>query len=511
AQSRGFKEVTGTRTGYVTVDYAATAAFDVISDVHLSTSVGAQYYRKSIAGHTSRGEVFPAAGVETVSATAIRIGEESFVENKTLGMFVQEQVGWKNRIFLTGALRGDDNSAFGKNFDFVLYPKVSATWVLNEEPWWNLPGVEALKLRAAWGKAGQQPDAFAAARTYRPSVGPGGASTLTPGNVGNPDLEPEVGEELELGFDAGLLNDRLGIEFTYYDQRTKGAIVQKPALPSQGFPGVQFVNIGEVVNSGIELAVNARFLQRPTLNWETTFTLSTNHNEVLDLGGVDPGGGLQRQVVGYPLSSTFMKKIVQAELGADGKATNILCEGGDKVAGGGPPVPCSQAGTAYFGRPTPAWEGSASTSLTLFRNLRLYALVDFVGGHIRRDGDIAAAHLFFYISKEIVTRSDPFVVAYNQLGELWQTGMIEGGFAKLRNVSATYQLPRVWAQRIGADRASMTLAGENLATLWVEQCCVFGRKQVEPEIRSSTSELSDYNQEQFPQPRRLTAAFRVSF
>src|SRR5690606_12686857 len=121
-------------------------------------------------------------------------------ENKTLGVYVQEQISWKNRLFLTGAVRGDDNSAFGANFDFVVYPKISAAWVISVEPFFsNSSLISTLKLRAAWGKAGQQPNVFSAVQTYGPSVGASGTPTVTPLNVGNPDLKPEVTREIEAG------------------------------------------------------------------------------------------------------------------------------------------------------------------------------------------------------------------------------------------------------------------------------------------------------------------------
>ena len=146
---------------------------------------------------------------------------------------------------MTGAVRGDDNSAFGTNFDFVVYPKLSASYVISDEPFFQdvMGAVNTLKLRAAWGKAGKQPDVFDAIQTYTPTVGPEGASVLTPENIGNPDLKPEVGTEIELGFDAGFMNDLVGVEFTVYSQTTNDALVRVPVIPSKGFPGVQFRNI----------------------------------------------------------------------------------------------------------------------------------------------------------------------------------------------------------------------------------------------------------------------------
>src|SRR5690606_22154722 len=128
------------------------------------------------------------------------------------------------RVFLTAAVRGDDNSAFGANYDFVVYPKLSGSWVVSEEPFFSsVPLVNSLKLRTAWGKAGQQPDAFAAIRTYAPVTGEDGTPALTPSNIGNPDVKPEVGEEIEVGFDATAFDERVGLDFTYYSKRTRDA------------------------------------------------------------------------------------------------------------------------------------------------------------------------------------------------------------------------------------------------------------------------------------------------
>ena len=87
-----------------------------------------------------------------VTATAITTGFDDFVENNTLGFYGQQQLSLNDRVFLTGAVRADDNSAFGRDFDIVYYPKVSATWVVTEG---------ALKFRAAYGASGQQPQDFA--------------------------------------------------------------------------------------------------------------------------------------------------------------------------------------------------------------------------------------------------------------------------------------------------------------------------------------------------------------
>jgi hypothetical protein len=163
--------------------------------------VGAQYYTKRFENVDALGQQFPAPVVRSVGGAAVSFANEDIIENKTFGLYIQEQLSFNNRVFLTAAVRGDDNSAFGENYNAVIYPKLSASWVVNEEPFWKLAAVNSLKLRGAWGMAGQQPDVFAAIRLYDPATGPGDGSVLTPQTIGNPDLAPERGEELELGFD----------------------------------------------------------------------------------------------------------------------------------------------------------------------------------------------------------------------------------------------------------------------------------------------------------------------
>jgi outer membrane receptor protein involved in Fe transport len=194
------------------ISYSATATFDVAS-IQSSTSVGLQYNTYQRENATLYGEIFPAPGLTTISAAAITRGDESWLENKTLGTYIQQQLGMRDqRLFLTAAVRGDDNSAFGAEFDAALYPKLSATWVISDEPFWGVDFFSQLRLRAAWGKAGRQPGVFDAVTLFDPETGPGGVPTVRMGNLGNPDLKPEVSDELELGCDASLLEDRLRVE-----------------------------------------------------------------------------------------------------------------------------------------------------------------------------------------------------------------------------------------------------------------------------------------------------------
>ena len=526
----GRKTIANERTSFVSADYQASSDWSPWENLTLSTGAGLQYYQKKSEVLWGRGDVFPVKSLETIASGSTRSADEDYRENKTFGVFVQEQIGFGDRLFLTGAVRGDDNSAFGENFDFVVYPKFSGSYVISDEEFFaqSVGFVQQLKLRAAWGKAGRQPDVFDALRTYEPSVGPGGASTVTPENIGNPDLKPEVGTEIEVGFDASVFDDRVGLEFTWYDQTTSDAIVSVPALPSNGFPGVQFRNIGEVKNKGIEIGINASILRSESFSLDVGGTFSTTNNKVTDLGGqpavLEQSTFGQYHALGQPLSAIYVKRIVSATLSGD-QATDVMCEGGSILesgqsanisAGGGAPVPCADAPNVYWGQPIPNKEGSAYATVSIGTNLQLYALVDYVGGRTLISGDIAAQHRFFINSKAILERTDPILLGYESLGGigLWQSGIIDGDFAKLRTVSASYTLPGDWASRINASRVNINVAVNNLATLWVGQAESFGVKQMDPEVGTQTGTtrgLSAYNQEGWPQLRTLTTTFRITF
>ena len=530
----GRKTVINLNTSYFSLDYQANGIYDLGESLSFTTSGGVQYYQRQESFTLAHGETFPVEALETVSSGSEKRAEEDFLENKTFGVFMQEQIAWQDRFFITGAVRGDDNSAFGKNFDFVVYPKLSASYVISDEEFFQntLGAVNTMKLRAAWGKAGKQPDVFDAIQTYTPTVGPEGASVLTPENIGNPDLKPEVGTEIELGFDVGIMDDLVAIEFTVYSQRTDDALVRVPVIPSKGFPGVQFRNIGQIENRGIEAAINGSVYRSDEFSVDLGATFSTFDNEIVDLGGQPPivqsSSSLNRQfhVEGFPLGSMFYRRVVSADLdGSSGRnvATNLMCEGGEIIAGttnfsrgGGAPVPCANAPEVYFGQPIPNIEGGVYTNVRIGQRLSLYALVDYVGGHHMSLGDVSGAHRFFINSRAILERTDPILLGYEALGAngLAQSGIVSGDFIKLRTLSASYSLPESWAQQMWASRVSLTASIDNLWTMWQKSKESFGHPIMDIErARQSPTQfgLNGYVQEGWPQITRFVSTLRFTF
>ena len=523
--ARGGREFEKLSATFLTFDYAGTASSAITDDLTSETSVGLQYYSREVRAAITVGQEFAAPGLTTVSSTARRFADESFVRNVTVGTFIQEHLGWKDRLFVTGAVRVDNNSAFGDDFDFVAYPKVSASWVISEESFWNLDFVNSLKVRAAFGQTGQQPESFSALRFFLPVTTGLGTPGLKPSSPGNSELAPERGIEYEAGLEGGLLGDRLGVDLTYYHQNIRDVLLQRQLAPSSGFPGVQWVNVGEVESRGVELSLDGAPIRSQNVSWDVDFQISRNWNQVLDLGGVQSGTtadgddylildtmldtpGLHiRHQVGHSPGSWFGQKVVSAEFDANGNAINVMCDGGT----GRGPVPCDQAPAVYLGPTEPEWQGGLSTSLTLFGNLTVSGLIDFKYGQRHGDNDAIVRCQLFRICRENLApmEYDPITIAEYDSGFYSSFAVADAGFAKLRQLSLSYGLPRQWAEGFGAGSARVTLAAYNLMT-WTDW------PSLDPETYftepTSTSPLFDKSSQSFtPMPRRVKVSVRVNF
>ncbi|MDQ3949042.1 MAG: TonB-dependent receptor, partial [Gemmatimonadota bacterium] len=270
------------RNTLYTLDYSGSVERPVFGQNLISTtSFGSQVVASREESIVATGRGLGSPDVTVIGSTTTITAGNAFSENNSVGYYIQEQLGWKNRLFVTGAVRVDDNSSFGSDFDVITYPKASLSWILSEEPalagFFDAVRAGNFKFRTAWGQAGRAPAPYSATRTYGISVvtlGSSTASALRTGAFGNPGLKPERGEEIEVGFDADFWNGRVGAEFTYYDKTMRDVLVFRSIAPSTGFRGSQQANLGKTNNKGIELGVFASPVQTPRFGWESRISLS---------------------------------------------------------------------------------------------------------------------------------------------------------------------------------------------------------------------------------------------
>ena len=232
-------------------------------------------------------EGFAGPGRPTIDSGAeVTYRSEYNVTSTSAGFFLQELVGIDDKLFITGGLRVDGNSAFGDNFGLQLYPKVSVAWVMSDYDFFPTNLVESFKLRGALGESGKAPSAFASVRTWT-GVGIEGSPGFTPSDPGNADVGPERTRELEVGFDASIAQGRFGAELTYYKATTTDALILRDLPASLGFLRNRTENVGELWNSGWEAQLTAALIRTDNIEWRARANMSFMKSEAVDVDG-DP-------------------------------------------------------------------------------------------------------------------------------------------------------------------------------------------------------------------------------
>jgi TonB-linked SusC/RagA family outer membrane protein len=464
----GFSTDNRTNIRNFSVDLASASTFQPTTTLNSKTTFGAQYinydFDRNGAGGSNLipGTVSPVGGaVSSVSAAT--------TFTKTLGLFAEEALAFRDRLFLTGALRTDQNTAFGTNFQKVLYPKLSASYVISDEDFFpKVRGLDQFRLRATYGAAGTQPGPNDALRFFAPvSVNAdktdlGGAIISA---VGNPDLKPERASEFEGGFDAKMLDSRLNVELTYYSKNTKDALIQRILPPSAGVSTSRFENLGRVKNAGLEALINAQLVQNNRFGWDATFAASTNANKLVDLG-TDPTGKpiptiftntIIQQRAGYPLNGYWQRPITgYNDANGDGMLSVSEVTVGDTAV--------------YLGYSAPRHEASLTNGFDLFnRAVRITTLFDYKGGFLG-DNDtqrIRCQTRANCYEEQVATAPldlQARVVALRDNLARTQAGFIEDSkFVRWRELSVTYAAPaNIAARYFRAETASLTFAARNL-------------------------------------------------
>ena len=507
---RGFLQKAKVRGTNLTLNASSTAEYAVAEELSASTTAGVQWYDTQTDQILVQCQQFPAGSAACDNAVSLdQTGtNDFFIERRTLGIFAEQQVAWRNVLYLTGGFRVDDNSAFGDELTAELFPQVSLSYILSDEGWF--PDVfEQFKLRGAWGQSGQQPNSNAAFSllaanpvTFRGQEGISVTSGEEPGTIGvaqpgNPELSPARVSEVELGFDMSVVEGRLSGEFTWYRQTTEDDIVTRPLPPSSGFATPQFTNVGELVNSGVEVAVNATAFSLPDLTWDWRVQVSTNHNEITELTNPIDLGFEQRHEEGRSFASYYDNAVFFNDNG------DIVPSDGNVFSAPGVPG----------GDPTPNVNGSLSTTLTLFGHVSLYSLAEWATGHQMHSNTQEFA-CFFINECARVMQVDPFTGQPDDEARLLRAAGPPGAelnfvedaeYLKLRTVSLRFDLPESWTRFMSGKDMSLQLTGENLAA-WYS----FFQ---DPEGTSGGQQQGGFFSDfaTVPPAKRVTASLQVSF
>ena len=311
----GLKGNARTNIRNTTLDLTSGGQFNPLTWLNSRTTLGTQYVNYQFdLGQCGGSELPPGAQTCPQIITANNMSEATTL-TKTLGFFLEETVAVRDRLFITGAVRTDQNSAFGTDFQSVWYPKASVSWIVSDEGFFPQMGwLNSLRLRSAYGAAGVQPGPNDALRFLSAqSINLKGTDTpvIQNNTLGNTDLKPERTTELEGGFEMKMFNNRLSLDVTGYQKQTKDALIAAVIPPSNGTGATTVLrNLGAVRNQGLELLTNSQIIDGRNFAFDLTINGSFNKNKLLDLGNTPPQiGTITRVVEGYPLFGWWAQAI----------------------------------------------------------------------------------------------------------------------------------------------------------------------------------------------------------
>ncbi len=210
-------------------------------------------------------------------------------DSRLVSFFSRANYNFSDRYFLTGVLRYDGSSRFGAGNKWALFPALSGSWRISEEPFMRGGSFSDLRLRVGYGLQGNP-----AVPPYASliTLGPGGhyvfgeqpVTGIAPSRNPNPELKWEETAQFNVALDYGLSDNRYRGTVEYYVKNTSDLLLEVP-VPQPALVSTRLENIGKVRNQGLELSLDAQLVSRERLSWLAGLVFALERNEVVDLGG----------------------------------------------------------------------------------------------------------------------------------------------------------------------------------------------------------------------------------
>ena len=455
----------------------ATLTKNISSELVSTTQLGGslQYEKSNFSVLQGRGL---APFVQTVTgASTVLPGVDSRSEISISGAYLQQNFKFKNRYFLTAAARLDGSSVFGEDQRNQLYLKLSGSYVMSDESFWeNTFGTtwNFFKVRAAYGESGNLTGigAYSRFNTYSASPLVGRTALTSPGQLANENVKPEVQNEVEIGTDMSFFNSRLNLTFNWYDKKVNDLLISRFIAPSTGFSSL-LDNVGTIRNKGIELALGIVAVKKKDFSWNIDVIYNKNKNRIEDIpqGLIQYGtpGGQAALLPGYSAGvfyGFFFAKdaggndiknpagIPVQERGIQNTASTYTAQRDASGQPTGTPL------RKVIGDPNPEWTGTLVNTFN-YKKLSLRIQLDAVQGVDIFNADFRTRQGVGNGSEFAQPEHKGEIVRGYVAGvygiEEWRIS--DGSFVKLRELSLSYSFGRL---NKAISDLSLSLAGRNL-------------------------------------------------
>jgi TonB-linked SusC/RagA family outer membrane protein len=509
--------------GLVNGDFILKFNKNIGSNFNIEALAGYNYYEQNQKGVSANITDLLVPGFYNLSNSTVPPTATDFEQKRrTMGVYGQAIVGFKDQLFLTVNARNDWSSTLPVNANNFFYPGANLAWVASQTFDLSNSSVSLLKFRAGYGKTGADPLPYQTDPTL--TIGsvnlPFGSLTLPfngvsgfgiDNRIANPNLKPIVTREAEFGVEARFFKNRLGIDAAVYDKETEGQIFPVPIAPSSGYT-TMVQNLGTIGNKGVELALDGKPISTGDFTWGITYTFTKNWNKVIELDGGGDFAPLtsvyDADMRAYPGKNIFGIYAPVPQYTADGKV--IVNE----VTG----VPLVADEKGFFGNADYDYMMGLSNYIS-YKGLQLSFSFDYRKGGIMYTG--TGDLLQFVGNAWVTTYNDrrPFIIPNSVI----QTGVdgagkpvyaenttpiLESGydaywyhttnkamaynnrffdrsFLKLRDVTLSYKLPGTWASKISATSLTLSVYGSNFL-LWTPESNVY----IDPEATNLGNDLN---------------------
>jgi TonB-dependent starch-binding outer membrane protein SusC len=392
------------------------------------------------------------------------------------GIFVQEEATIADAITLTAGVRFDKSTNNGDANKYYAYPKGAVSWNLTKMSFWKGDFFDNLKIRAAYGEAGNFPAVGSKFTTMSIFNIDGFTGLLVNTLRGSPDILPERTSELEAGIDFSVLKGKLNFEISYYDKKIEDFLLQRPVAGSTGF-STQWVNAGKLRNRGIEIGLNARPVNTRNVRWTATVNFWKNRSKVTRLD-IDP---VELGVFGTTLG-TF-------RIAEGSTATQIVGIDGSN-------------GVIKLGDVEPDFQMNSFNEITFYRNISLRFLL-----HWKQGGDnINLSELLTDLGRNSPDYDDlnkdgvasgPARVA--QLGTTARPFVQDAGYFRVREIALYYSFSNLPARYIKGLRIGVSANNFITSTKY---------KGYDPEVSNFGTGFST-NVDVMPYPASKRATFHL--
>ena len=479
--SKGARDRWHREKDIITLDFKTNINYNISDKLVSSTVIGAQSFNEITNQQQVSVNNFPSAALSTLRGGSSVSNVDEYEETViNAGVFVQEQLAYNDRLFLTLGMRMDGNSAFGEDFGFESYPKAGLSWVISEEPFWNFGAINQMRIRAAFGTSGLQPGAFDAQRTWQPSSGIENNQAVLPLNLGNKDLKPERSQEVEFGAEFTAFNDLLGVEIVYYNQKTTDALLPVSLSPSLGFLQSQLTNIGGMESKGLELSGNWTVFKKNAVSVKLSGSYSKTDQTVTDMAGVPPfriegrrrwsqiKEGYQPGAIIAPVHDPSNPWSTSVPIDQVTHRSQIY-PNFKKDANGDDAL-------EYIGNSSPTYTFSFGTTVKFSKNLSLRAMFRGEGDFlISRESELIRQNLGYNkVAADLAFALDPannvaleerkkHIEAYGMRHpNVFSDWMESGDYTKFQELALIWQVPGDVASRFGFTAATVSFNARNL-------------------------------------------------